>query len=657
MPNYLPLIFEVMSIKEYLSKQYAPRWIILQIDIFLCVVAFFSSYLLRYNFDLQQLPWVKQGWLASEFNLILPIYVAVRVVFFRVFRIYRGITRYTGVQDAKRLFYAVTLGSSIVCLSSLILGLPGIDRRELLPLSVGLIDYIFSLVLLTSFRIGVKILFQEISQTNVARNNVAIFGAGTSGLITKRTIDQDGLSKDKVVAFFDDNQSLSGKIIEGVPIVKYSDEIFGNLIDKYGINELIISIQSLPKDRKQNIVDLCLQNGIKTKIVPSANHWVNGELSLNQIKKVRIEDLLERAPIKLDNANISSEVKGKCILVTGSAGSIGSELVRQIVQYYPAKVILYDQAETPLASVKLELENRFSYIKFEFIIGDVRDKPRLETVFINESPEIVFHVAAYKHVPMMEENPSEAILTNVGGTRCISDLSCKYEVEKFVMISTDKAVNPTNIMGASKRIAEIYVQSLNYNHDTKTKFITTRFGNVLGSNGSVIPLFRGQIEKGGPITVTHPEITRYFMTIPEACQLILEAGVMGQGGEIFIFDMGKDVKIADLARKMIRLSGLEPEKDIKIQFTGLRPGEKIREELLNNKENTLPTHHEKIMIAQVRKYNFEVIKEQIDRLVSMGKKGDDLNTVSMMKMIVPEFISNNSRFEKLDKQTPKKTVS
>ena len=631
-----------MFIKEYLSKKFAPRWLILQIDILLSVFAFFVAYFLRHNFQLDRIPF-------KEFAYVLPFYIAVRVVFFRVFRVYRGITRYTSVQDAKRLFYAITLGSSIIWLFSLSLGV-FYGQRDLMPLAVGLIDYFACLVLLTSFRIGVKILYQEMNTTSKFKKNVAIFGAGRSGLITKRTIDQDGQSRYKVAVYFDDNESLAGKIIEGVPIAPYSDENFSFLIKKFSIHELIISIQDISSERKQVIVDLCLQHGVRTKIIPSANKWVNGELSLNQIKKVRIEDLLERDPIDIHNDNIKTQITGKTVLVSGSAGSIGSELVRQIVKYYPKKVILYDQAETPLAGFKLEMENRFSYIEFKFVIGDVRDVARLENEFITESPEIVFHVAAYKHVPMMEENPNEAILTNVGGSKNMADLACKYGIEKFIMVSTDKAVNPTNIMGASKRIAEIYVQSLNYKEGVKTRFITTRFGNVLGSNGSVIPLFRKQIENGGPVTVTHPEITRYFMTIPEACQLILEAGAMGQGGEIFIFDMGKDVKIVDLANKMIRLSGFVPEKEIKIKFTGLRPGEKIREELLNTKENTLPTHHEKIMIAQVRKYEFAEVSKQISQLLEVGGNGDDYSAVLLMKNIVPEFISNNSQFEKLDKE-------
>ena len=631
-----------MFLKDYLDKKFAPRWFILQVDILLVVVSFFAAFLLRFNFDMDRIP-------TNKLVFILPAYVVVRVVFFRIFRVYRGITRYTSVQDAKRLFYAITLGSSILWLFSLSMGLFNAERGILFPLSVGLIDYFACLVLLTSFRIGVKIIYQEINQTSTSKINVAIFGAGRLGLISKRTIDQDGDSKYRIVVFFDDNPKLSGKIIEGVPIVPYEDENFEKLVNKFGINELIISIDNLKPERRQEIVNLCLKFNVKTKIIPSAKKWVNGELSLNQIKKVKIEDLLERDPIQIHNDNIKTELEGKCLLITGSAGSIGSELVRQIALFYPKKIILYDQAETPLAGVKLEFDKKFSFVNFKYVIGDVRDKSRLEHEFATESPNIVFHVAAYKHVPMMENNPTESILTNVGGTKNLADLANQFSVEKFVMISTDKAVNPTNIMGASKRIAEIYVQSLNYT-STKTKFITTRFGNVLGSNGSVIPIFRRQIENGGPISVTHPEITRYFMTIPEACQLILEAGTMGQGGEIYIFDMGKDVKIVDLAKKMIRLSGFEPETEIKIQFTGLRPGEKIREELLNNKENTIPTHHEKIMVARVRKYNFEEVNDNINLLLESSLKVDDLNTVTRMKQIVPEFISNNSRFEKLDKQ-------
>lgn len=632
-----------MNFKEYFKKQYAPRWIILQIDIFLSIIAFFVAFLLRFNFELDRLP-------LNEFTFILPLYVLVRVVFFRIFRVYRGITRYTGVQDAKRLFYAITLGSGVIWAISLSIGVI-YDSREMMPLSVGVIDYFASLVLLTSFRIGVKIVYSEMMSSNEDKKRIVIFGAGRSGLITKRTIDQDGRSAIKIVGFFDDNENAAGKIIEGVPIIPFADENFDELVEKLRFEELVISIQNISSKRKQEVVDLCLKHGIKVKIVPPANKWVDGELSLSQIQKIRIEDLLEREPIVIDNQLIGTEIHDKTILVTGAAGSIGSELVRQVLKYLPAKLILVDNGETPLAEFKLELEEKFSYINFEFIVGDVRFKDRIRKVFEDYDPDVVFHVAAYKHVPMMEINPTEAILTNVLGTKNMADLSLEFAVDKFVMISTDKAVNPTNIMGATKRIAEIYVQSLYYHvgeDGNKTKFITTRFGNVLGSNGSVIPRFRSQIEKGGPVTVTHPEITRYFMTIPEACQLILEAGTMGKGGEIFIFDMGRDVKIVDLAKKMIKLSGYEPDKDVKIVFTGLRPGEKIKEELLNNLENTLPTHHNKIMIARVRKSDYVEICEVIENLITSAKDNNELDAVRVMKGIVPEFISNNSVFTSLD---------
>ena len=638
-----------MSIKEYFNSRFVPRWMILQIDMVLCTIGLLSAFALRFNFELDRI---------LDFHLVwvVPIYLLVRIVFFRLFRVYRGITRYTGIHDAKKLFYAIALGSVLLATISIATGL-FFEETKLLPLSVILIDFFTTLVLLTSFRIGVKIVFNEFQHGDHSnKKNVIVFGAGRSGVITKRTIDQDGMSDYKVVAFFDDNKSLHGKIIEGVPIIEYSDESFADIVKKLNAKELILSIQDLAPHRKQEIIDLALQSALKIKIIPAANKWLNGELSLKQIKKVRIEDLLERDPIVIQNEIIKEELGGKVILVTGAAGSIGSELVRQLVRFYPKEIILFDQAETPLAEFKLELLEKYKYLNFRFIMGDVRNNKRLKNVFNEFKPNIVFHVAAYKHVPMMEENAPESILTNVQGTRNVADLSVDFGVEKFVMISTDKAVNPTNVMGASKRIAEIYVQSLNSKiklNGGKTKFITTRFGNVLGSNGSVIPRFRQQLESGGPITVTHPEITRYFMTIPEACQLILEAGTMGKGGEIFIFDMGKDVKIVDLATKMIRLSGFEPDRDIKISFTGLRPGEKIREELLNNKENTMPTHHEKIMIAQVRHYEFDEVKQNIDDLIDEACGGKESGTVLKMKQIVPEFISNNSKFTQLDSLTSK----
>ena len=380
--------------------------------------------------------------------------------------------------------------------------------------------------------------------------------------------------------------------------------------------------------------------------VPPVTNWINGELSFKQIKKVQIEELLEREPIQLDKEDIQLQLTGKVILVTGAAGSIGSEIVRQLIRFHPKNIILLDQAESPLYDMEMELHDKYKLQPYEIVMGDIRNKERMENVFRTFHPQIVFHSAAYKHVPMMENNPSESILTNVLGTKTIADLSVEYKVEKFVMVSTDKAVNPTNVMGASKRIAEIYTQSLN--KTSATKFITTRFGNVLGSSGSVIPRFRQQIESGGPVTITDPEITRYFMTIPEACQLVLEAGTMGKGGEIFIFDMGDSVKIYDLAVKMIKLSGLVLDKDIRIVYTGLRPGEKLYEELLADHENTLPTHHNQILIAKVKEYDFDSVSNSINDLITLFDKQDNNSIVKKMKELVPEYKSNNSIYVSLD---------
>ncbi|MBK7388358.1 MAG: polysaccharide biosynthesis protein [Bacteroidetes bacterium] len=485
------------------------------------------------------------------------------------------------------------------------------------------------------------------------KTNVIIFGAGEAGVIAKRTLDRDAGSKYKVLAFVDDNYKKSGKKVEGVSIYD-TDEDLERLLAENEVQHLIISIQNLAPARKQEIVEMCLRHHTKVLTVPPVTNWINGALSFKQIKKIRIEELLERDPIRLDTAAITSQLTGKTILITGAAGSIGSEIVRQVLRFNPAKVIMLDCAESPMYDLELETSEMRQGKVTEPVIADIRNHDRMLNVFRTFRPQIVFHAAAYKHVPMMENNPSEAILTNVKGTRITAELSDEFGVEKFVMVSTDKAVNPTSIMGATKRIAEIYIQSLN--KKSKTKFITTRFGNVLGSNGSVIPRFNKQIESRQPITITHPEITRFFMTIPEACQLVLEAGAMGKGGEIFIFDMGKSVKITDLAKKMVQLSGLELGKDIQLVFTGLRPGEKLYEELLNDEENTIPTHHEKIMVAKVKEYDFDEVKKNVDDLVSLFNAQDNINLVRKMKEIVPEYISNNSVFEVLDKDQEMKSA-
>lgn len=471
---------------------------------------------------------------------------------------------------------------------------------------------------------------------------IIIFGAGESGLLTKRALDCVANLKYDIIAFIDESPILHGTKIEGIPVYDITE--LPKLLTSYDITNVILSIQNLSAVKKQYIVDVCLPYNIKVLSVPLFTNWINGELSLKQIKNIQIEDLLERDPIQLNDENIKKELSDKTILVTGSAGSIGSELVRQIIKFNPKKIILFDQSESPLYDMDVSLAS--SQVYHEPVIGDIRNIDRLNTIFEKYKPQIVFHAAAYKHVPLMENNVYEAVLTNVVGTKNVADLSLRHNVEKFVMVSTDKAVNPANIMGATKRIAELYIQLI---QKISTKFIITRFGNVLGSNGSVVPLFKKQIEAGGPVTVTHPDITRFFMTIPEACQLVLEAGSIGNGGEIFIFDMGKPVKILDLAKKMIKLSGLILDEDIHITYTGLRPGEKLFEEVLMNSENTIPTNNKQIVIAKIQEVDPSFINNFILLLDSLETQ-NDLLIVQNMKKIVPEFISNNSIYEGLDKK-------
>jgi FlaA1/EpsC-like NDP-sugar epimerase len=499
---------------------------------------------------------------------------------------------------------------------------------------------------MTSYRLIIKIVFAEIKNSTHRKLNVIIYGTGRAGLATKTTLEHDSAIRYKVIAFLDNQDHNVGKKLEGVHI--YSYDKLTDLIDNFSVSMLFFSRKERNQEIRNEITEICLKNDIKVLAVPPANNWIDGELTIPQIKRVKIEDLLERPPIILDPSRINKEVYNKVVLVTGAAGSIGSEIVRQLTQFRASKLILFDQAESPLHLIDLELFERIRYKTYEIEIGDITNKSRLENLFLTYKPDIVFHAAAYKHVPLMEYHPAEAVRTNVSGTKILADLSVKYQVKKFIMISTDKAVNPTSVMGASKRLAEIYIQSLN--DFCFTSFITTRFGNVLGSNGSVIPRFRKQIESGGPVTITHPDITRYFMTIPEACQLVLEACAMGQGGEIFIFDMGKSIKIVDLAKKMIRLTGLKLGRDIQIEFTGLRPGEKLFEELLNDKENTTPTYHPKILIAKTRKYNFDKVSVLINELIYKIEDADSVFIVKLMKDMVPEFKSQNSKFAKFDKK-------
>ena len=618
-----------------------PRWIIVFIDLIIFSIAAFTAYLLRLNFIIEEL-------YAYDFLRGIVIYTLSGLIASLITRSFAGIIRYTGIQDTLRVLYANLTALAIVASVNYL-------SENAFPYSIAVIAFFISLVLSISYRLLVKELFAFYRSTPVSLKKIVIFGAGRSGMITKQLLDNDTKSNIKVVAFLEDNARKIGNVIGGVKIYSSKEE-FEKVVLKHSPSELIIATTKIALDRKNELVDQCLEFGIKVTSVPDTDKWIGGGFNISQIHEVKIEDLLGRNTIILNNKYVENDLKGKRILITGAAGSIGSELVRQAIRYKPAKVILFDQSETGL----FELQNEvYSSLRSKDLIvpfiGDVTNVSRLKDCFKMYRPQVVFHAAAYKHVPMMELNVEEAFNTNILGTRNVADLSIEFDVSKFVMVSTDKAVNPTSVMGASKRSAEVYVQSLNQFLETldtnSTKFITTRFGNVLGSSGSVIPIFQKQIEMGGPITVTHPEITRYFMTIPEACSLVLEASTMGEGGEIFVFDMGKAVKISDLARRMIQLSGLQEGKDIDIVYSGLRPGEKLYEELLSDSENTLRTHHPKIMIAQTRAYDFKEVKKSFDyfeKQLSSEQLDKEFDLVSHLKTIITEYISKESKFEILD---------
>jgi FlaA1/EpsC-like NDP-sugar epimerase len=512
------------------------------------------------------------------------------------------------------------------------------------PFSIIIIDFIATICFMMIFRFIVKVIYMEFSHMANAKINVIIFGSKELAVLAKRALELDFQNNYNVVAFISTSTLTLGKKLEGVTV--YPVEDLEKVIINHHADQLLFATKKLHPDIENGIVQICLNHFVKVFTIPSIQAWMSGDLNVKSIKKMNIEDLLTRDPIVLDEKAVTSQLDGMTVLVTGAAGSIGSEIVRQINRYAVKRIILVDQAETPMYNLEMELMFSVKNKKIEVIIGDVTSFERMEKIFQEFRPHIVYHAAAYKHVPMMENNPLEAIRNNVFGTKVLADLSSRYGVLKFIFISTDKAVNPTNVMGASKRIAEMYIQGLNKRSDTA--FITTRFGNVLGSNGSVIPLFKKQIESGGPVTVTHPDVTRYFMTIPEACQLVLEASALGNGGEIYVFDMGQPVKVIDLARNMIRLAGMIPDVEIKIQYVGLRPGEKLFEELLHQSEDDIPTHHPKIMIARVREQNFAEISKNLEIMSEVLQAQNNLEMVKIMKKIVPEFISRNSEYEKID---------
>lgn len=614
-----------------------PRWMIFLMDLLICMFSLILAYLLRFNFAA-----IPQSELET-FTLVFPYVIVIRAISNYLTKTHRGIIRYTSTKDAQRIFTVNTSTSILFALINII-SFYWISDRFVVPFSILVIEYMSTTFLMINLRLAYKLIYLEFVNPSGSKRSVIIFGAGEAAIITKRTLDRDAGMKYKVLAFIDDDKKKWDMKLEGITIE--GPDKLEDILKVGNVAHLIISVQNMNSKRKERIVETCLKYNVKILNVPPASSWINGELSFKQIKKIRIEDLLERNLISLNAENIEKQTLDKVLLITGAAGSIGSEIVRQLSRFNPRKIILVDSAETPLYEIELELKNA-ALCSYEIIVADIRNKERIESIFKKFNPQIVYHAAAYKHVPMMEHHPIEAIDTNVLGTKVVADLSMQYKVEKFVMVSTDKAVNPTNVMGASKRIAEMYVQALNT--QGQCKFVTTRFGNVLDSNGSVIQLFRHQIEKGGPITVTHPDITRFFMTIPEACQLVLEAGAMGKGGEIFVFNMGESVRIADLAKKMVQLAGLTPGRDIQINYTGLRPGEKLFEELLANKENTLPTHNPQIMVGKVREYAYQEVAQNVDTLISILHSQDSTALVKRMKEIVPEFISRNSTYEELDK--------
>jgi len=639
---------ETISSKRFRNIGYLPRWIIFAIDVFIVAVACVVTFIIVNSLNVTH-------YTTIPVLLQYGIVVAVNAFFFVFFKTYSGIIRHSTFIDGVKLLIATS--TSYLTLMFINYGFQIITAsKNKLLLSTGLfITYVISFLLLFLFRILVKNFFEKYLQVEDKKQLIraVIYGADANAISVANALKTEKPSRFNVVAFVDKfKQNKTSKSILDLPIINQNRSIHV-ILRSVNAESLIIAEKSLTKEETIAIVEECLEYNFKVFTVPLITDWEDQKQISNQLKNFAIEDLLDRKPIVLDNNKISAQIKGKTVMITGGAGSIGSEIVRQVINFSPYKIIILDQAESPLHSLHLEVAELSNDVKIRTVLADIKDYNALESVFEKYKPDFVYHAAAYKHVPLMEENPSQAIFTNVIGTRNLADLSSKYLIEKFVLISTDKAVNPSSVMGASKRIAEKYVQSLNYHLiDSKkkasTKFITTRFGNVLGSNGSIVPLFTKQIQEGGPITITHPKIIRYFMTIPEACQLVLEAGAMGSGGEIYIFDMGEPVKIIDLAKKMIRLAGFIPDKDISIKIIGLRPGEKLYEELLNDTSKTLPTHNLKILIAQDTIDDFEDVKIAISELITTAQKKSSQEIVTLMKKIVPEFKSMNSEFQVLD---------
>jgi FlaA1/EpsC-like NDP-sugar epimerase len=628
-----PSILTVFS-KLIRNDIYASRWLVFAIDLVIVLNTFFISYLVRFNFTLE--------FDRSYFKYQIPFVVAVSIISFLIVGSYKGIVRHTGIKDAYNVFYASVIISLLLAIFFYInFNFKLFDFS--IPRSIIAIHFMLNVIFLIGSRFIFKQIYHRLTQSIKHKSRVLVYGAGASGLITYMALSEDVNKVYDVRGFVDDNKDLIGKRLKGLPIYSGS-RISEDFLDDLKIDEIIISIQSISNTELLKIIDRLLAFSVKVKAVPPVRDWIDGTLKTQQIKEVKLEDLLQRKPIEIFNESIEHSLHEKTVMVTGAAGSIGREISMQLAEYSCNQLIFIDQGESPLYELQMDLIAK-GKSNIHYYVADVRDFKRMQHIFESYKIDYIFHAAAYKHVPLMEENPYEAVRVNIMGSKNMMDLAVQFDVEKFVMVSTDKAVNPTNVMGASKRIAELY--ALAKNAENKTKFITTRFGNVLGSNGSVIPLFKKQIEHKGPLTVTHPDIIRFFMTIPEACQLVLEAGIMGNGGEIFVFDMGQSVKIFDVAKNMIRLAGYKYPEEIDIVFTGLRPGEKLFEEVLSNSETTMPTHHSKILIAKSENIVPKNIILKIQELSELDCL-DHMKLVQKIKDIVPEYISANSVYNTLD---------
>jgi FlaA1/EpsC-like NDP-sugar epimerase len=642
------------NVKKLLNRALIYQIPVASVDLLLCVFSFTAAVALRFNMEVR-------SDIIEAIPATLLVIVIARGTGFYLFETYSGIIRYAGVHDVMRIFSALVVSDAIIVIVYYTRLVPQMSYAY--SFSIAIICAVLTLVLMLAYRLGLVVFYRYISksvQASQQKVNVVICGASNWALATKRTMENDVLFNYRIVAFFDEDLTMSDTLLDGIRVIGHHEQL-DQIIKKYGVHKVVIAQNTLT-GRYQAFADYCLQMGLEVLKIPPVHLWSGGSFQVKQLQHINIEDLLERDPIVLNSRHIMQFVKGRKVLVTGASGSIGRELVRQIAHFNPAQLIILDKAESPLHELHLAIREEVFFDNVIPVLANISSLRRMEEVFMQYKPDIVYHAAAYKHVPMLELHPCEAVKNNILGTKIVADLAVKYQVERFVMVSTDKAVNPTNVMGASKRVAEIYVQALNRSiMNTNTQFIITRFGNVLGSDGSVIPRFKKQIEAGGPVTVTSPKITRYFMTIPEACQLILEASTMGAAGQIFIFDMGKPVKIIDLAKKMIRLAGYEPDKDIAIHFTGLRPGEKLIEELLTDSEGLTKTYHPKIMICQDKmSYTYSTVSTYMEAFRNALEKRDNMEMVRIMKKAIPEYISNNSVYQKLDKEKvliPANTVS